>query len=415
MIKTIGLFLLVLSLLLTLLTSACSNVRQFELTTSVEPAEAGSISPGGMYDGGSRVRVTALPHQGYSFEGWSGDATGTASTVTIMMDSDKHLTARFVPAGTTPTPDTSQTETLHRVTVQMTPENGGTVSPGTADYPAGSTLTLTAVPGPGYSSVWWSGDVSGSTRSVTIIVDANKTITAHFEAEATPRQEGEYLLTTFINPPGTGLITPSGGSYPPGTTVEIKAYQAEGYRFVSWSGSVSGGGSSMTVTMNSDMAIVANFEEAGLFTLTTNALNPHLEFYPDYACTGDDRSPSFSWSGVPFGTRSFVLLLDDVTAASDYSHWVIYNIPGTARNLAGGLPKVAELDSGILQGRNSAGIYGYSGPCPPVYRRHTYRFTFYALDNIIDLPAGAANRQAILNLITGHILRQTQLEGYFNR
>lgn len=73
-----------------------SSTETYTLTTFVNPSGAGSISPsGGEYESGVQVTLAASPSGGYSFGNWSGSASGTASTITIAMDSDKSLTANF--------------------------------------------------------------------------------------------------------------------------------------------------------------------------------------------------------------------------------------------------------------------------------------------------------------------------------
>jgi hypothetical protein len=73
-----------------------SSTETYTLTAFVNPSGAGSISPsGGEYESGVQVTLAASPSSGYSFGNWSGSASGTASTITIAMDSDKSLTANF--------------------------------------------------------------------------------------------------------------------------------------------------------------------------------------------------------------------------------------------------------------------------------------------------------------------------------
>lgn len=68
----------------------------YALTADISPSGAGSVSPsGGEYEPGVQVTLTASPASGYTFENWSGSASGTTSTITITMDSDKSLTAHF--------------------------------------------------------------------------------------------------------------------------------------------------------------------------------------------------------------------------------------------------------------------------------------------------------------------------------
>jgi hypothetical protein len=77
--------------------------RTYTLSVSINPPQAGFVSPaGGQYQRGEQVTLTASPASGYNFDYWSGSASGSISTVTITMDSDKSLTANFetIPTGT---------------------------------------------------------------------------------------------------------------------------------------------------------------------------------------------------------------------------------------------------------------------------------------------------------------------------
>jgi len=77
--------------------------RTYTLSVSVNPPQAGSVSPsGGEYESGAQVTLTASPASGYTFDYWSGSASGTTSTITITMDSDASLTAHFKTTPTVP-------------------------------------------------------------------------------------------------------------------------------------------------------------------------------------------------------------------------------------------------------------------------------------------------------------------------
>ncbi len=68
----------------------------FTLSIGASPSGAGSVSPsGGGYVWGVQVTLTASPASGYTFDYWSGSASGTTPTVTITMDSPKSITANF--------------------------------------------------------------------------------------------------------------------------------------------------------------------------------------------------------------------------------------------------------------------------------------------------------------------------------
>ena len=134
----------------------------------------------------------------------------------------------------------------------------------------------------------------------------------------------------------------------------------------------------------------------------------------DYSCDGNNINPALSWEEPPAGTKSFALIMDDPDASSTpWVHWVIFNIPVSARGLDEGLPTDAKLSDGSLQGRSSAYSTGYHGPCPPSGTHH-YVFKLYALDTILSLDE-STNKSALLDAMDGHILANGELIGTFVR
>lgn len=78
---------------------------QYLLTTSVEPAESGSVTPnpvGPWFDAGEFVTLTAVPNSGYQWAGWSGSLSGIANPVAFLMDEPKSVTAQFSIGDNTP-------------------------------------------------------------------------------------------------------------------------------------------------------------------------------------------------------------------------------------------------------------------------------------------------------------------------
>ena len=133
-----------------------------------------------------------------------------------------------------------------------------------------------------------------------------------------------------------------------------------------------------------------------------------------YTCKGEDISPPLTWEGQPEGVVSYVLIVDDPDAPrGTFTHWVLYNIPGSLTSLPENVPKKSVTDYG-LQGRNSFGRIGYGGPCPPPGKPHRYIFKLYALDVKLNLEAGATKKQ-VLKAMEGHIISQTTLIGLYGR
>jgi Raf kinase inhibitor-like YbhB/YbcL family protein len=132
-----------------------------------------------------------------------------------------------------------------------------------------------------------------------------------------------------------------------------------------------------------------------------------------YSCDGEDTSPALSWTEPPTGTQSFVLIMDDPDAGGTWVHWVVYNLPASARGLDAAIPVDTEIAGGGLQGRNSSRINGYQGPCPPS-GTHRYFFKLYALDTVLELPAGAHSVEVTVGM-KDHVLASAELMGTFER
>jgi Raf kinase inhibitor-like YbhB/YbcL family protein len=152
-------------------------------------------------------------------------------------------------------------------------------------------------------------------------------------------------------------------------------------------------------------------------TLSTGALDSQgAQFSWRYTCYNvREPSPPVSWTGVPDGSQTLVLVLDAPDRPLGIgTHWLIFNIPPQLGGLPENIPKDAHLDSGAVQGRNDTGSIGYTAPCPPVLTSFTYQFTLYALDTVLTLGPDATS-DAVLNAATGHILDQTQVSGPYLR
>ena len=149
--------------------------------------------------------------------------------------------------------------------------------------------------------------------------------------------------------------------------------------------------------------------------LKASAFNPASDIPAEFTCDGSDMSPALSWSAPPEGTRSFALIVDDPDAPNGtWVHWVLYDLPATARELPGGVEPHGTLPSGARQGRNDFGKIGYGGPCPPSGPAHRYYFRLYALDTGLDLKPGASRAQLDRSM-RSHVLAHAELMGRYGR
>lgn len=137
-----------------------------------------------------------------------------------------------------------------------------------------------------------------------------------------------------------------------------------------------------------------------------------------YTCDGKDISPPLQWSGIPEGTRSLALIVDDPDAPDPaapkrtWVHWVLYNLPPSANGLPEDV-KPASLPPGTKEGLNDWKRTGYGGPCPPV-GRHRYFHKLYALDTVLEglrTPTKAELEKAM----AGHVLARGELIGTYQR
>jgi len=156
-------------------------------------------------------------------------------------------------------------------------------------------------------------------------------------------------------------------------------------------------------------------------TILNNQVNGVNTCSPNGAA-GGDQSPQLSWTGAPNGTRSFVVVLYDTTAA--FTHWGMYNISGDVTQL----PENAGV-AGSSYGAQIANDFGlgqqYDGPCPPANvapDTHKYVFTVYALCTTLDLPGSAnfpANAETLYHALIsagehGQILGKASLTGLYS-
>lgn len=147
--------------------------------------------------------------------------------------------------------------------------------------------------------------------------------------------------------------------------------------------------------------------------LTSAAFTDGEKIPVRFTCEGDDISPPLEWSGAPVEARSFALIVEDPDAPrGTWIHWVLYNLPGDAVELAQAVPTLPEIPSGARHGRNTAGDMAYAGPCPPPGPPHRYFFRIYALEILLALQPGAT-RPELEQAMDQHILAQGTLMGTY--
>lgn len=353
----------------------------FEINTytlTVDTVGSGTVSANpsqSTYDHGTDVELTATPSTGYSFDGWSGDASGTTNPLTVTITSDMSITATFTinvytitasaSAGGSITPNgavsvthgddqtftfapdagyhidqllvdgatpigstTSYTFTnvvdthtisvsfaINQYTITATAGTGGSISPaGAITVNHGDSQAFTITPSTGYHFLDLFVDslsVDSTTSYTFDNVTGDHTIEASFEINT-------YTLSVDTSGSGTVSANPSQSTYDHGTDVELTATPSTGYGFDGWSGDASGTTNPLTVTMTSNMSITASFS-VNVYTITATAstggsISPNGSVSVAH---GDDQSFTF---GPDAGYHFLELLVDGVHVDSSSSY-----------------------------------------------------------------------------------------------
>jgi uncharacterized repeat protein (TIGR02543 family) len=235
-------------------------VQQFSLSTSVSPSDGGTIIVAPvqeLYDEGTVVSLIAEPNAGFAFGMWGGDAFGVVPIALLIMDSDKEVTAIFSKE------DGGGGGSLgFHLAAEAMPAMGGEVlvDPDQAVYLPGTQVTLEAVPQAGYVFSGWAGAATGATSPLTLTINGDTIITAHFAI--TGAAAGQYSLDVNVSPggfAGSVRVSPKLTSYPPGTVVTLQAEPAFGFMLTGWSGDASGSGEQISVVIHRDLQINAQF------------------------------------------------------------------------------------------------------------------------------------------------------------
>lgn len=217
-----------------------ATATQYSVT--VQPATGGSVTlspPGGLYAAGTLLTVTAVPASGYRFGSWGGALSGTSNPTTLVVDSNKTISASFV--------------RQYSVDVTTTGSGSVTLDPPGGVYDAGTVVTLTAVPEPGGAFLGWSGALGGVQNPTTLVVDGDKSVTASFTAS--------FTLSVSTRGKGDVELDPPGGRYPAGTVVTVTAVPSPGFRFLGWDGDLGGIANPQSIVMDGDKSARATFRK----------------------------------------------------------------------------------------------------------------------------------------------------------
>ncbi len=236
------------------------------------------------YSCGEFVVLTATPSTGWLFSSWSGAASGNINPLAISMDGNKNITAVFAELPS------------YSLSVQVVGSGSVTSDPPGGTYPSGTEVILTATPAEGWQFIGWSGAAGGYSETASVTMNADKSVTATFTRMPT------YNLAVQVLGSGSVTLNPAGGSYLPGTQVQLTAIPYSGWNLTGWSGDASGNAVSTIVTMNSGKSVTAAFALIPFYNLAvqtegsgTVVLDPPGGSYPDGTVVHVSAIPYHGW------------------------------------------------------------------------------------------------------------------------
>ena len=143
----------------------------------------------------------------------------------------------------------------------------------------------------------------------------------------------------------------------------------------------------------------------GNLKLTSSAFSDGDEIPRECGYKNGNKVPPLTVSGIPEGTKSLALIMDDPDAMEAvgkvWVHWVVWNINTNKNEITDNLGS---------EGMTDFGEVGYGGPAPPD-KRHTYVFKLYALDCYLD--ADNETKAEVVDDMEGHIIEQATLTGTY--
>ena len=212
-----------------------------------------SLPWSGQFANGTQVTIEAVPASGWAFDTWSGDASGKANPVNMVLNANKSITANFT--------QLSYTLTLAKLGSGSIEVNGATVAlPYSAQFLSGTNVTLEALAASGWEFASWSGDASGSSNPVVVTMNGAKSVTANFS-------QLSYTLSLAkvgngsVKVDGSTVSLPYSAQFLSGTNVTLEAIAASGWEFGSWSGDAGGSTNPIVVTMDGAKSVTANFNQ----------------------------------------------------------------------------------------------------------------------------------------------------------
>jgi uncharacterized repeat protein (TIGR02543 family) len=220
------------------------------------------------------------------------------------------------------------------LTILVNGEGTTNPAPGVHTYARNTNVVVTAYPAQDWVFSHWTGDATGSNNPVTVRMNKNKTVTAHFSYAGPPM----YTLTTSVD--GNGAVTPAGSTqYVSGTVVQVSADAAPYWQFSHWTGALSGSDNPASLLMDGNKSVTAVFNE--LPNPATALVDYVNKPDPNYSWSQYHSSTHFPYTNyfIDMTSQQFLTLADVDRVL--WQHYVIITKPWFSTN-----PCITIVDGG---------------------------------------------------------------------
>lgn len=261
------------------------------IATTASPATSGTTSGDGSYQNGQIATVSAAPAPGWEFGTWTenGAIVSFSSSFSYPVYQSHNYVASFNPI-------LSQNYTL-----AITAQNGTAIrNPNQVAYAPGTQVTITATAASGFYFTGWSQDASGTQNPLTVSMGSNLAVTANFA----PVPLSTYTLDLPPRVGGTVAKSPNQPFYNAGTQVSVTATANAGYAFAGWRRSGFGTANPLTVSMDSNKQVVANFAQVSPSSAVLTLGLPFTKNVSGTAGSGSGEVKNVGSSGILYWEAS---------------------------------------------------------------------------------------------------------------
>jgi len=166
----------------------------------------------------------------------------------------------------------------------------------------------------------------------------------------------------------------------------------------------------VTVTFAIVLAAIVSLAAGGVkMKITSSSFQEGGDIPSKFSRDGQNINPALRIEGTPSNAKSLLLIMDDPDAPVGlFTHWLLWNIDPKTTDIA-----EKSVPKGAVQGTNDYPTLGYGGPQPPS-GTHRYYFKIFALDQMLDLKAGA-KRAEVDAAMRGHVIAQGELMGRYSK